>query len=222
MIWKRFPRVWPFVITEGPPHKVTRSFDVFCIESVDTLLGTQSCYLVIWEIRYHDVHMTSLLWIWSLISTQFKSDTLWTIALSFALLIQTNLPFTGDDFLTDWEWIHIIYIYIYITDVPFSRNYVVKLVQLLGLYSLSQNKRMFIWVDNWLDWSLPVSLMDVIGLCTQQEFIVSSPAYSISQEICTRFCCALLCCGYAIVHNEFTWSIYPYSSGLLCWQWGNR
>ena len=31
--------------------------------------------------------------------------------------------------------------------------------------------------------------------------------YSISQEICTRFCCALLCCGYAIVHNEFTWSI---------------
>ena len=46
--------------------------------------------------------------------------------------------------------------------------------------------------------------------------------YSISQEICTRFCCALLCCGYAIVHNEFTWSIYPYSSGLLCWHWGNR
>ena len=46
--------------------------------------------------------------------------------------------------------------------------------------------------------------------------------YSISQEISTRFCCALLCCGYAIVHNEFTWSIYPYSSGLLCWQWGNR
>ena len=46
--------------------------------------------------------------------------------------------------------------------------------------------------------------------------------YSTSQEICTRFCCALLCCGYAIVHNEFTWSIYPYSSGLLCWQWGNR
>ena len=46
--------------------------------------------------------------------------------------------------------------------------------------------------------------------------------YSISQEICTRFCCALLCCGYAIVHDEFTWSIYPYSSGLLCWHWGNR
>ena len=45
---------------------------------------------------------------------------------------------------------------------------------------------------------------------------------SISQEICTRFCCALLCCGYAIAHNEFTWSIYPYSSGLLCWHWGNR
>ena len=45
--------------------------------------------------------------------------------------------------------------------------------------------------------------------------------YSISQEICTRFCCALLYCGYAIVHNEFTLSIYPYSSGLLCWHWGN-
>ena len=47
-------------------------------------------------------------------------------------------------------------------------------------------------------------------------------SYSISQEICTRFCCALLCCGYAIVHNELTWSINPYSSGLLCWHWGNR
>ena len=46
--------------------------------------------------------------------------------------------------------------------------------------------------------------------------------YSISQEICTRFCCALLCWGYTIVHNEFTRSIYPYSSGLLCWHWGNR
>ena len=42
-----------------------------------------------------------------------------------------------------------------------------------------------------------------------------SDRYSISQEICTRFCCALLCCGYAIVHNEFTWSIYPYSSGCF-------
>ena len=50
----------------------------------------------------------------------------------------------------------------------------------------------------------------------------SSMPYSIPQEICTRFCCALLCCGYVIVHNEFKWSIYPYSSGLLCWHWGNR
>ena len=50
--------------------------------------------------------------------------------------------------------------------------------------------------------------------CVDNEMI-----YSISQEICTRFCCALFCCGYAIVHNEFKWSIYPYSSGLLCWHW---
>ena len=49
-----------------------------------------------------------------------------------------------------------------------------------------------------------------------------SDIYSIYQEICTRFCCALLCCGYAIVHNEFRWSIYPNSSGLLWWHWGNR
>ena len=57
--------------------------------------------------------------------------------------------------------------------------------------------------------------VEAIMLCCGQ-------VYSMSQEICTRFCCALLCCGYAIVHNEFTWSIYPYSSGLLCWHWGNR
>ena len=54
------------------------------------------------------------------------------------------------------------------------------------------------------------------------SFSNGTVSYSISQELCTRFCCALLCCGYAIVHNEFTWSIYPYSSGLLCWHWGNR
>ena len=52
--------------------------------------------------------------------------------------------------------------------------------------------------------------------------VKQAAGWSISQEICTRFCCALFCCGYVIVHNEFTWSIYPYSSGLLCWHWGNR
>ena len=57
-----------------------------------------------------------------------------------------------------------------------------------------------------------------IGDCS----VVYILQYSISQEICTRFCCALLCCGHAIVHYEFTWSIYPYSWGLLCWHWGNR
>ena len=60
----------------------------------------------------------------------------------------------------------------------------------------------------------------IISACPIRH--VKSLTYSISQEICTRFCCALLCCGYAIVQNEFTWSIYPYSSGLLCWHWGNR
>ena len=62
-------------------------------------------------------------------------------------------------------------------------------------------------------------------LCISSNILtlqVPGPVYSISQEICKRFCCALLCCGYTIVHNEFTWRIYPYSSGLLCWHWGNR
>ena len=35
------------------------------------------------------------------------------------------------------------------------------------------------------------------------RIITAVSPYSISQEICTRFCCALLCCGYVIVHNEF-------------------
>ena len=83
---------------------------------------------------------------------------------------------------------------------------------------LSMIKRPNLWLSmaqtrtvlrcRWRDWLL----ITVMYMCI----------YSISQEICTRFCCALLCCGYAIVHNEFTWSIYPYSSGLLCWHWGNR
>ena len=57
---------------------------------------------------------------------------------------------------------------------------------------------------------------------TRMDYLCLPARNSISQEICTRFCCAMLCCGYAIVHNEFTWSIYPYSSGLLRWHWGNR
>ena len=66
----------------------------------------------------------------------------------------------------------------------------------------------------------------VVSRCSC-KMIMGANIYGAEQtvypkKICTRFCCALLCCGYAIVHNEFTWSIYPYSSGLLCWHWGNR
>ena len=73
-------------------------------------------------------------------------------------------------------------------------------------------------------WSMPVVCHQGIHMYYGLWFptICLAVEYSISQEICTRFCCALLRCGYAIVHNEFTWSIYPYSSGLLCWHWGNR
>ena len=61
------------------------------------------------------------------------------------------------------------------------------------------------------DWIISNLFTDVdTGLTLSPQTI-----YSISQEICTRFCCALLCCGYAIVHNEFTWSIYPYSQGCF-------
>ena len=70
---------------------------------------------------------------------------------------------------------------------------------------------------------LGIQCVNNTGKCDHTFCTFMYPSmYSISQEICTRCCCALLCCGYAIVHNEFTWSIYPYSSGLLCWHWGNR
>ena len=68
----------------------------------------------------------------------------------------------------------------------------------------------------------PLMLRNLLNVTPEDSVQQKVQMYSISQEICTRFCCALLCCGYAIVHNEFTWSIYPYSSGLLCWHWGNR
>ena len=47
----------------------------------------------------------------------------------------------------------------------------------------------------------------IAHICHLSWWIYAALRYSISQEICTRFCCALLCCGYAIVRNEFTWSI---------------
>ena len=71
----------------------------------------------------------------------------------------------------------------------------------------------FTWI-----WLLIHALIPMLVLI----MTVNKRSYSISHELCTRFCCALLCCCYSIVYNEFTWSIYPYSSGLLCWHWGNR
>ena len=77
---------------------------------------------------------------------------------------------------------------------------------------------------HWRRWSLPsTSSMNTRAVTlTNIRFQCILHTYSISQEICTRFCCALLCCGYVIVRNEFTWSIHPHSPGLLCWHWGNR
>ena len=93
-----------------------------------------------------------------------------------------------------------------ITRVKYGQRFVV-----LWLVKIALSVRESMWHSLWL-----------LHWHSHNSIVTPVPVYSISQEICTRFCCALLCCGYAIVHNEFTWSIYPYSSGLLCWHWGNR
>ena len=104
-------------------------------------------------------------------------------------------------------------------------------------YTVSHYTALFfiIGILTWIIWNFhiamaPCLLLETLFSCKQERALKSwlhySPChtymYSISQEICTLFCCALLCCGYAIVHNEFMWNIYPYSSGLLYWHWGNR
>ena len=48
-----------------------------------------------------------------------------------------------------------------------------------------------------------LAIRTIVG-CVQLAMTFPVRWYSTSQEICTRFCYALLCCGYAIVHNEFT------------------
>ena len=78
--------------------------------------------------------------------------------------------------------------------------------------------KLFFWPLN----GLSKQISPGTTVCVIISGVVKWKNYSISQEICTWFCCALLCCGYAIIHNEFTWSICPYSSGLLYWHWGNR
>ena len=60
------------------------------------------------------------------------------------------------------------------------------------------------------------------GEATDADHCLSGSRTVYPKKYARGFCCALLCCGYALVHNEFTWSIYPYSSELLCWHWGNR
>ena len=54
-----------------------------------------------------------------------------------------------------------------------------------------------------------------LGRRRHHRTMILHTTYSISQEICTRFCCALLCCGYAIVHNEFTWSFIHIHQGCF-------
>ena len=65
-------------------------------------------------------------------------------------------------------------------------------------------------------WSAALSSVQCWGyaLSLQQQQTHSWP-YSIAQWICTRFCCALLCCGYVIVHNDFTWSIIHIHQGYF-------
>ena len=94
-----------------------------------------------------------------------------------------------------------------------------------GLYGMQKwSSRNYISEFSFRGWFSAITITQILCVPSpDHRYCCNRPHYySISQEICTRFCCALLCCGYAIVHNEFTWSIYPYSSGLLCWHWGNR
>ena len=93
--------------------------------------------------------------------------------------------------------------------------------------NLSEGIVRYILSSVWVRLSIfsPLSIIQYVGLYVFSlpiSIVMIEIICSISQEICTRFCCTLLCCGYVIVHNEFTWSIYPYSSGLFCWHWGNR
>ena len=39
--------------------------------------------------------------------------------------------------------------------------------------------------------------------------------YSISDQICIWFCCALFFCGCIILYSKFMWYIYSYSSGFF-------
>ena len=42
----------------------------------------------------------------------------------------------------------------------------------------------------------------VMHMSKSRCMVITKHMYSIPREICTRFCCTLLCCGYAIVRNE--------------------
>ena len=59
-------------------------------------------------------------------------------------------------------------------------------------------------IEVYLGSPVPYDIFDIKKRFMGYSYIPEPPDYSISQEICARFCCALLCCGYAIVHNEFT------------------
>ena len=50
------------------------------------------------------------------------------------------------------------------------------------------------------------------GLC---EYDKIRWALQYIPRICTPFCCALLCCGYVIVHDEFTWVFIHIHQGCL-------
>ena len=61
------------------------------------------------------------------------------------------------------------------------------------------------------------------GACLTDASWCKSLICSISHETCTWFGCALFGCGYIYVFNGgYMGWIYPYSSWLLHWYWGNR
>ena len=68
-----------------------------------------------------------------------------------------------------------------------------------------------------------------IGL-KQTQPNINSTAYTISHEICTRFWCVLLCCGYSPVLSSESWDLLTHiirdyladNGEIALYQWRNR
>ena len=98
-----------------------------------------------------------------------------------------------------------------IKQIILNKNW--RYIYILSMKNVASVDIKLLWI------SIFIIIIPWVSQHTHPSMVFST--YSTAHEICTYSCCAMFCCVY-IFFNGSIWLIFPYSSGLLHWHWGNH